>query len=276
VAVRRAARLELDDIPEYGCRRISRPILPEGPIALGFGDADVAVGRRACPRTEVWFTARGGAAVDIPRFYGLLGASALVGGSYALRPNLELFGTAELLRYQYGINATLGTDQLAIGQVTAGGTFVFFERGPYAMGASARLLLPTSTATMNVRTLGAEIGAPFTFRTGGLGGHSYAGIDFSAGLGAGPALPRFGVLLTAGVEYTPWRWFEVAADVTAHLGTHALLDYAAPSVAVRFALWRRLAAEVGLSLQLAGDRSFSLSPDLRLEAAAAARLSWRL
>src|SRR5262245_61507684 len=45
----------------------------QGPVASGFFDADFATGRRACPRTEMGLGLQGGAAIDLPNFYGQLG-----------------------------------------------------------------------------------------------------------------------------------------------------------------------------------------------------------
>ena len=46
---------------EGGCEQWIAPALAEGPITFGFQSADVATGRRACPRTEVGFGVQGGA-----------------------------------------------------------------------------------------------------------------------------------------------------------------------------------------------------------------------
>jgi len=260
-----------------GCARGADAAVPDGPIAIGYYDADVATGRRACPRTEVGLSARAGATLDIPNFYGLLGASALLSGSWAQSKHLELFATAEILRYQYGINASIYGSSMALGQVTAGATYVWLQDQAKVVGASARLMLPTSTASVNVRDVGIELGVPVSFGIGDhLAAHGYGGFDLSGGLSYGPIDPRYGILLLAGVEWAPIRWASLVFDASVHFGDRAFLDYVAPTIAARFRVWGNLGAELGATVQLLGDRSLSFSPGLRAETQLALRLSWRI
>src|SRR4051812_2535794 len=58
--------------------------LGEGPLVIGFYEADLATGRHACPRSELSLGGRGGAIIDTPNFYGAISGDALLSASYAL------------------------------------------------------------------------------------------------------------------------------------------------------------------------------------------------
>ena len=70
-------------------------------------EADLATGRRACPRTEIGLGVRGGAIIDTPNFYGNLGGQAQLFGSWAFRRKTELFATLEPVTFGFTQNATL-------------------------------------------------------------------------------------------------------------------------------------------------------------------------
>ena len=105
---------------EGGCEQWIAPALAEGPITFGFQSADVATGRRACPRTEVGFGMQGGAIIETANFYGAITAAGLLSGSFAVRPDLEVFATLEALRFQFVQNATLTGTTMHLGQLTIG------------------------------------------------------------------------------------------------------------------------------------------------------------
>ena len=132
---------------EGACEQWISPALAEGPVTFGFLSADVATGRRACPRTEVGLGLQGGAIVETANFYGAVTATGLLSGSFAVRPDLEVFATLEAPRFQYVQNATLTGTTLALGQLTAGATYVALAQGPLVVSPSARLQLPTSFAS---------------------------------------------------------------------------------------------------------------------------------
>ena len=256
-----AARAE-EPLP--ACDSSGAAALGEGPVATaGFYEADFATGRRACPRTEVGLRERAGMALHLADFFATLGAHTHLFGSYALDPRTELFGTLEVLRFQFVQNATLKVTSLSLGQLTAGATRVVYQEGPLAVAPSARLMLPTST--LGVATLGVELGAAADLRLAErLNLHGYAGADVSLGLSAAAAQPLAGALLSLGFQYTPWNWFAVVVDVDAHLGSRAPVDYLAPAVALRFAIWRGLGVELGGAFPLLGADPHTAAGALRL------------
>ncbi|HLM45813.1 MAG TPA: hypothetical protein VK458_18235 [Myxococcaceae bacterium] len=238
---------------EGACEQWIAPALAEGPLTYGFLSADVATGRRACPRTEVGLGVQGGAIVEAQNFYGAITAAGLLSGSYAVRQDLEVFATLEVPRFQFVQNATLTGTTLALGQLTTGATYVALTRGPLVVSPSVRLQLPTSFASPRTRTVGAELGAAVLYRPlPRFEVHGYAGADVSAGLGAADAQPRAGFLLNVGSEYALCSGFAAVLDANLHFGHRAVLDYVAPAIGLRFRAGEHFGAELGASVPLLG------------------------
>lgn len=238
---------------EGACEQWIAPALAEGPVTFGYLSADVATGRRACPRTEVGLGLQGGAIVETANFYGAVTGAGLISGSVAVRPDLEVFATLEAPRFQFVQNATLTGTTLSLGQLTAGATYVALAQGPLVVSPSARLQLPTSFASPRTRTVGGEVGAAVLFRPQSrFEVHGYAGLDLSAGLGAAAAQPRAGFLVNVGSEYALCSGFAAVLDANVHFGHRAVLDYVAPALGLRFRAGEHFGAELGASLPLLG------------------------
>ena len=238
---------------EGGCEQWIAPALAEGPLTFGFLSADVATGRRACPRTEVGLGVQGGAIVEAHNFYGAITAAGLLSGSWAVRPDLELFATLEAPRFQFVQNATLTGTTLSLGQLTLGGTYVALVNGPLVVSPSVRLQLPTSFASPRTRTVGGELGAAVLYRpVNRFEVHGYVGADVSAGLGAAAAQPRAGFLVNVGSEYALCSGFAAVLDANVHFGHRAALDYVAPALGLRFRAGEHFGAELGASLPVLG------------------------
>jgi hypothetical protein len=254
---------------DYPCQPSSAPALAGGPLLVGFSAADVGTGRRACPRTELAFGGQGGAIIDLPDFYGAITGAGVLAGSYALRPDLELFATLEAARFQYVQNAALTATTLSLGQLTAGATWVAWSEGHWVVAPSARLQLPTSFASPRTRTVGAEVGAAFLYRPSvRFEVHGFAGAGVSAAVSGAAPLPRAGVLLNLGAQYAFAPWFALTLDGNLRMGERDTLDYLAPALGLRFALGNNLGAELSAALPVAGAE--------RALAAGALRVSWRL
>lgn len=236
---------------------------PEGPAALGYFQADLATGRRVCPRTELGLGARFGATIDVPNFYGNLGVNGLLFGSLAVGRRLELFATLEAVNFTY-LQTALKQTNLAVGNLTVGGTWLAYQTPRFAGAASLRLLLPTSFEIPHARLVGAELGHASTWRPlGWLEVHTYLGVDFTAAISAGASYPWFGGVLLVGAQLTPLRWLSVVVDASGHLGP---ISYLAPTVALRFTV-SSLGIELAGTLPLAGSD--------RHDFIAGARFSWR-
>ncbi|WNG48713.1 hypothetical protein F0U60_34800 [Archangium minus] len=250
---------------EGGCEQWIAPALAEGPVTFGFLSADVATGRRACPRTEVGLGVQGGAIIETQNLYGAVTGAGLISGSFAVRPDLELFATLEALRFQYVQNASLTGTRMSLGQLTVGGTYMALTSGAFVLSPSVRLQLPTSFASPRTRTLGGEIGAAALYRpTNRFEVHGYAGVDASMGLGAADPLPLAGFLVNVGTEYALCSGFAAVLDANVHFGHRAVLDYVAPAVGLRFRAGEHFGAELGASLPVLGAERALAAGGLKL------------
>lgn len=248
-----------------GCDQAKAHGLPEGPVALGYFEADMATGRRACPRTEAGLGARFGAIIDTPNFYGSLGVNGVLFGSWAFRPDTEVFATLEAVNFNFTQNAVLTATQLTLGNLTVGASNAVVKRETFIGSLSARLLLPTSFETPGARTVGAEIGFAASWRPlGWLEVHGYAGGDVTSAFSRAAPYTRFGAILLAGAQWTPVSWFAFVLDLSVRAGA---LTYFAPTAGLRFRI-ARLGIEIGATLPLAGSD--------RHDFIMGARFSWRI
>jgi hypothetical protein len=238
--------------PPPPCDTARHPGLPEGPIAIGLGDADFATARRACPRTEVTIAGRGGAIIDTPNFYGALAVDALIAASVAIDRRAELFGTLDVLHWQFVQNATIKGSDASLGQLTLGGSFIAASRARWAASPWARLLLPTSTASAQARTFGAEVGIAATLRPREwLEFHAAFAGDASFAVGV-PAGGRSGLTLVGGAQLAPFTWLALALDLELAFGHLAGLDRFAPALAVRLRPYRGFSIELAAVVPVAG------------------------
>ncbi len=239
-----------DIIEPRGCGRWQADGLGEGPIALGFLSADVATGRRVCPRSEVGLGGRLQAIIDTPNFYGNLVGDGLVFGSFAINDKTEIFGTLEAIEYNY-VQTSLKGSTLTLGTLTVGATRHIYGTDRFLGALSARVMLPTSLVNPSSRDIGVELGHATTWRPASvLEVHTYLGFDFNAGLGGGPSIPRVGGVLTAGLQFSPVSFAALVVDFTGRLSM--LKNYVAPTVALRFRVMR-VGIELAGTLPLAGS-----------------------
>lgn len=232
-----------------------------GPSAVGYSEADMTTGRRACPRTEVGLGARFGAIIDTPDFYGAVSVNGLLYGSWAVRPTTELFATLEAVTFNYAVNAVLTATQLTLGNLTVGGTQVLFQGETFVGAVSARLLLPTSFEIPGARLLGGELGANAMWRPNDwLEVHGYLGGDLTGALGRAAGIPRGGATLIAGVMLQPFTWGALVIDLTGRVGP---LSYFAPTAAFRFAIGK-VGIELAATRPLVGTDRHTVIGGLRV------------
>jgi hypothetical protein len=232
-----------------------------GPAAVGYSEADMTTGRRACPRTEVGLGARFGAIIDTPDFYGAVSVNGLLYGSWAVRPTTEIFATLEAVNFNYAVNAVLTATQLTLGNMTVGGTQVLFQGQNFVGSVTARLLLPTSFEIPGARLLGGELGAnamwhPNTW----LEVHGYLGGDLTGALGRAAGIPRGGATLIAGVMLQPFTWGALVIDLEGRVGP---LSFFAPTAAFRFAIGK-LGIELAATRPLVGTDRHTVIGGLRV------------
>jgi len=239
-----AASARADD---GACAHVPRG-LDAGPVGIGYFEGDLGTGRRACPRSELTLRARAGLVIDSPSLYGAVDGGLLLGGSLALRDRGELFATLETVHYAFVDEGGLTASKWSLGHLTVGGSGLLVDRARVALAPWGRLLLPTATDSIRVRTVGADAGLALDFRPRGPASlRAWAGGDFSAGLSAAPAFPRGGGFVGAGLELRALHRFALELDLDAHFGRDAAVDVVAPSLALRLRMVR------GLGLSLAGS-----------------------
>jgi hypothetical protein len=245
------------------CDVTPNPGLIDGPVAIGLYQADLATGRRACPRTEVGLGARAGAVIAPGAFYGNLAVDTMVTGSWAWRGQLELFGALELLHWQFVQNASLTGTALELGQLTLGVASVALETPRWALTPYLRLMLPT--ASDGARVLGGELGVAASFRP-----HrrvelrGFVASDLSGAASSAPRLVRGGATLALGAQYMPWSWLGLALDLQSQLAHRGGFDTFALAPAARFRFWRGLGAELAALAPLAGAERHDFFLLLRL------------
>jgi hypothetical protein len=245
------------------CKRALHPGLLDGPVVVGLQEADLATGRRACPRSEIQVGARAAAIIAAEAFYGNLRLDAMVSGSWSIRGRGELFATLALVHWEFAQNATIKGDALGIGPLTLGGSWVAFEGDTVAVTPYARAMLPT--ASLGVPTLGLEAGVAFSARPHRrVELHGFMAGDVTAGFSAAPTSVRKGATFSLGAQAAPWTWLAIALDLHMQFGHRAGFDLFALSPALRFRLWRGLSLEGAVMAPVAGADRHDVAFALRL------------
>lgn len=246
----------------------ARDGMPVGPAQASLREADFALARRACPRSEAAVGAAGAAIIRPEEFYGNARVAAQLSGSWAYAGDGEVFGTLEPLRYETVISS-VEASEIGPGAVSGGVTQGIAGTEAWRVALSGRLaLLGLFAAYQNAWPVGLDLGLVGSLRTGrALSWHGRLGALGSVALGEGASQPRAGGLLTAGLAFRPWSWLATVLDAEMGMGYAALFDVVSLSPALRFAIGSRLGIEFGGLVPVAGRE--------RALAAALLRLSWR-
>jgi hypothetical protein len=251
--------------PRRACRAWPAKGLPEGPVVIGYGEADLGVGRRACPRSEVGLGGQLGLKIDTPDFYGAVRGAGVLFGSWAATERLEVFAMLEPVAFTFAQNAVLTSTRLTLGHATLGGTFVLLEGETLAISGSARVLLPTSRELPGASLLGGEVSALATWRPRSwLEVHGAIGGDLTGALGRAAGFARGGATVLVGAQLSPFDWGALVVDLGGRLGAISSL---APAVALRFRVGP-VGIDLGASLPLVGNDRHDLIAGLRV--------AWRL
>ncbi len=243
--------------------------VPMGPLPFSWQMGELAQPRRACPRTELVIGGEGQAIVRTEEFYGNLQGNAVLGGSYAVSPRLELFGSLEPLLVQQVISSLQAT-HIGLGHGAIGATFVVLEQGPVVLSATTRVTLPFAFGLyQNAWPIGLDAGLtgalqPLPYLRG------YASVLGSGSflLSAGDPLPRAGVLMLGGAELILFDWVSLVGEAKALTLYEADLDHLSVSGGLRTRIWDGFGAELYATAPIAG-RERSL-------AGGGLRVSWQL
>jgi hypothetical protein len=238
--------------------------LPEGPVPVGFSQADFGIVRGACPRSELGLALDGRAIVESENFYGNLYGGTRLDASARLLPSLELFASVEPVVFHQVIQSLKAT-YIGLGETSVGGTLLAFGRERFALSVTTRLDLPTSVGYhKNAWPIGVEAGAlmllepidELRFHGGLLGGMRTAFTKADAGKSAA-------VVGNAGVDVVivP-QWFSAVVDLHAQALERGGLDLLAVGVGLRFVIFE-VGLEAGANIPIAGDERNALAAVLR-------------
>ena len=238
---------------ELACRRVRHEGLVDGPVVIGLYAADIGTGRSACLHGELSLAEKLGATIDLPGFYGGVRADTVLSGSYRLRKNLAVFGSIEMVHFEFVQNGPFKATAIGLGQLSMGLQGLALETRRFALSGYGRVIVPSDSSTVSVQTTGVELGVAGLFRPRrDLEVHGQLAADFSVGLSSAPPGWRGGTSLSVGVQYAPASWFALAVDLQATLGHRAALDALLPLVALRFRAWRGLGIELAATGPVAG------------------------
>jgi hypothetical protein len=238
--------------------------VPVGPLYASLLEGELGRAQRACPVSEI---AGGGgvlAVVEPEEFYGRLAASAVVRGSWAVSPAVELNVRLEALRYD-AVISSLEADAFGLGHVTFGAIGRLYETGPVRLALGGHLVLPTAYALYwNAWPIGLDALGLVEYRAHRLlRVHGGLGPLLQFGVGQGPAQPRAAASLVAGARFQPWRWGALVFDVQTQFGYAAALDVLALAPGLRFG-GKRVGLEVSATLPVAGRERALLAGVLQI------------
>jgi hypothetical protein len=226
--------------------------LAQDPIGVGFRDGSFSIPRRACTRTEVALGGTGDLIAEPSQFYGNLRVAGTLAGSWEPIAGTEIFGQAELIRYQTVISS-LSADHLGLGLTALGATHRWLDGDGWLLSATSRITLPTATGLYQRSwPFAVDLGLAGASRaTEEIALHGYLGLLASAATSTPD--PRAGVLLDAGASWRPAGWFALAADVEGEVLYRSILDHVALALGFRFFPGDDLAIELALKSPIAGS-----------------------
>jgi hypothetical protein len=240
-----------------------------GPVGSTTLDGDHAVGRRACPRTEVGIGTALQGTLE-PEKYGLdltiqvasgspifIRGAGRVFGSFALSRRLELFASFEPVYARYLISGYQAS-YIGPGHSTLGATIVAYEDDVIVLSVTQSATLPSAFGLYkNAWPFAFDSGVTMTFAPldvlhlhGQLSG--IASIAYTV---ANPD-PKVGVMALAGGELLLFDWASLVVDLYSVALYRAPLDNVAVQGALRAKIFAGLGVEASLMVPLHGaDRN---------------------
>jgi hypothetical protein len=236
------------------------------PAALGVHELWLGAPRTPCTLRELRVEARGQAAVDVPDFYGVLGASSLVGVRWP-ESGLELGAELFLAEWRFAQNASVKSTELALGGAAAGVLRTFRAGNAIAWAPALRVVFPIAN-----RARPTSAGAIEAALHGAM--TAWRWLDLEAHAAAATALTyddgfdgRGFVSAIAGAGVRPSRAFHAGVGVEVAGGWYGVFDHVLARGAARFRISRH-ELSIGVLVPLAGpertDVAFSLTWALRL------------
>jgi hypothetical protein len=247
---------------------------PNGPLQVGNLDGNLAVPHRACPRTEL---ALGGdflLVADSAELYGNIRIDGRVRGSVSLLDDaLEAFVSWEPIRYQ-AILSAVSSDYLGLGYLSFGVSGQLLAESGAVLAATSRFVAPTTTGLdQGSHPLALDLGLTAAYQaTRTLRVHGWLTLLGSIGVG-GPAEPRGGMRLGAGLDWAMAEWFAIVVEAVAGFGYDDPFNLFATQLGFRLAFNEEIGTELAVSLPIFAPRGLTTGA---LPLSASLMVNWRL
>ena len=215
----------------------SRPNRASGPTQAPLLDGMLGVARHACPQRELSLAADAYLVAQPAEFYGNIRLGGRLSGSIPVDPNIEIWGSAELLRHQTLLSA-VSTEYVGLGYLSLGATGVYARGDGRIAALYSRLVLPTAIGLdRQSQPLALEVGTTGEWRIDSLLRlHAWLSAIGSVGISTlAPPLPRGGLRLGGGLDWTPWEWLSIVIEVGSGFGYRDGLDMLSAQLGLRFA-----------------------------------------
>lgn len=225
------------------------------PVLIGVRDAGLDIGRGGCGRNELAVRFGGGAAIDTPRFYGVLhgGLSANVRFHFG---KWEWGAGADVVDYTFAQNAVIKATALRAGPVRAHlarvGTFRLASL-PAAWAVSAGVWLPFTETDVSWTSGGGQLALALTtvphrrialhLRAIGVAWATSSLVDNHLAAAAG---------IGVDAVVNTWRWLDVGVGADAQYGWRGGFDHALLRAALHWRVLGPYRGEAGLALRAAG------------------------
>jgi hypothetical protein len=235
----------------------------QGPLQLGFAQADAGMFESACPRNDVGMGVTARALVDIPASYANFQAAWVLDTSIMLTRRIRVFAHTQLLNEE-AVVSLLRANALGLGDTSAGLSILAVEHDRWALSVFTRATLPTAVFHyQNAWPFALDAGivaelaphAPVRVHGGLLGTSSWA---ISS---ADPRL-RAGFATNIGLTVVPLNWLALVADIDTQILAHAPLDHLAVGGGVRVGI-DDVGVELGVLAPVAGAERNVASVRLR-------------
>jgi hypothetical protein len=215
----------------------TRPNRATGPTQAPLMDGMLGVARHACPQRELSLAGDAYLVAQPADFYGNIRIGGRLSGSYAVERNIEIWGSMELLRHQTILSA-VSTQYVGLGYLSVGATGVYARGDGRIAALYSRLVLPTAIGLdRESQPLAMEVGTTGEWRIDSLLRlHAWLSALGSIGISTlAPPLPRGGLRLGGGLDWTPWEWLSIVVEVGSGFGYRDGLDMLSAQLGLRFA-----------------------------------------
>jgi hypothetical protein len=238
--------------------------LPDGPLVIGFEQADFGVARRACPRTEVAVGGGGRAIIEEASFYADLRGAARADVSFQPFDQLELALSLEPIFYEQVIQS-FRASHLGFGDTSVSGTLLAFARESFALSVMARATLPTAFGYyQNASPVGFDAGLLSTLEpVDGIRLHGGALALGSFAITKAAPDERGGLAMNLGADLVPFEWLAIVVDTHTQVLERDPLDRVAVGGGVRASLWD-VGCELGVMVPIAGADRHMAAVQLKL------------